>query len=92
MAKASRSSMVSTVSRCMYARVAGSWTAISRVAVPSAKSRPARFSTAWAVVRSPMPTMTAPLPRTCTSPPSSVPTGPSRIGSGASEANIGWNR
>ena len=41
-------------------------------AAPAAKSRRASASTAWGVVRSPMPTSTAPLPITRTSPPSIV--------------------
>jgi len=66
-------------------------------AEPARNSERAIQSTAWGVVRSPMPIITVPLPIGCTSPPStwarpqSWAAPPSQIGN-SSPVNIGWNR
>ncbi len=97
----SRSSMVNTVSRCMWARSRVIIAAMTRSAAPLANSSLASSSTIQASVRSPTPTSTTPLPRAITSPPSmdarpksagSLPSSPKRgyQKSKPPPANIGW--
>ena len=67
----SRSSIVNTVSRCMWARSFVITTAITRSAAPLLNRACATCSIIRAVVRSLIPISTVPLPMGCTSPPSS---------------------
>ena len=66
------STMVITVSRCIWARVRFISTATIWFTVPPANSRLASLSMPCEVVRSETPTRTAPLPMIWTSPPSTV--------------------
>ena len=100
----SRSSMVKTVSRCMWARSLVMTAAITRLAAPLANRARAICSIMRPWVRSDMPIATAPLPMISTSPPSSVAWPKSSAwkrsssprwgyqNSKSASANIGWAR